>query len=207
MPPDSQRADSVSVRALNQAFAVVRYDPDGKVRAANYLFLRLMGVGLGELLGQDTSRFISSADDRGRLQERWARLARGERFTETALWIARSGKEVWLESRWLPITNPAGQVESVMQIAEDVGRRLSREVEENSQINAIQETHAVAHLSLDGHLLWANEPFQAATGYTLELEEAEIQVNPDANFLKHTIKTKIGFKANGGAGSSVSLAS
>lgn len=48
---------------------------------------------------------------------------------------------------------------------------------------------------------------EKATGYTLELEEEEIQVNPDAHFLKHRIKTEIGFKANGGAGSSVSLAS
>lgn len=46
-----------------------------------------------------------------------------------------------------------------------------------------------------------------ATGYRLELEEARIQVDPEAQFLKYRIQSENSRKANAGAGSGLSLVS
>ncbi|WP_058088487.1 bifunctional diguanylate cyclase/phosphodiesterase [Aquabacterium parvum] len=152
-------------RALNQAFVVVTYSPDGKIQSTNFQFLRLFGCNLSEVIGQDVNRFLSKSNQRGSMNELWARLAGGKRHTEIGLWITQGGKEVWLESRFVPIMNASGQAEAIVQIAEDITHRLARESEEHGQISAIQATHAVAHLSLDGRVQWVNELFLEATGY------------------------------------------
>lgn len=46
-----------------------------------------------------------------------------------------------------------------------------------------------------------------ATGYRLELEEARIQVDPEAQFLKYRIQSENSLKANAGTGSGLSLVS
>ena len=72
-------------RALNQAFVVVTYSPDGKILSTNFQFLRLFGCNLSEVVGQDINRFLSKSNKRGSMSELWARLAGGKRHTEVGL--------------------------------------------------------------------------------------------------------------------------
>ena len=169
-------------RALNQAFVVVTYSRDGKVRAANYQFLRLFGCNLGELVGQDVNRYLSKSNTRSRLADLWPKLAAGQRHREIRLWIAAGGREVWLESRFIPVVDASGHVEAIVQIAEDITARLEQDTELRGQISAIQSTYAVAHFAVDGRVLWVNDAYLAITGYDRgELLESthELFVPPD----------------------------
>jgi diguanylate cyclase (GGDEF)-like protein/PAS domain S-box-containing protein len=176
---DSERLPSPEARALNQAFAVVTYGPEGRIRSANFQFLRLFGCNLSEIVGQDAMRFFSKTAKRHHQSDLWARLGAGKRHQDVALWIGAGGGEIWLESRYLPITDATGQVDSVVQIAEDISARLEREAEERGQIEAVQATHAVAHFTLDGRVQWVNDRFLAATGYS----RAEVLDCPHAMFV------------------------
>lgn len=155
-------------RALNQAFGVATYDSDGRIRSANFQFLGLLGYDLDEIVGKDVSIFFSSTLKRNKKTDTWLRFAQGERLQETSLWIGKYGKEVWLESRFLPLANTEGKIESVVQIAENVTTRLQVEAERQAQIEAVEATQAVVHFSLTGTVLRANDLFLASVGYTRE---------------------------------------
>ncbi|MFO1260857.1 MAG: PAS domain S-box protein [Sphingomonadaceae bacterium] len=157
--------DHVDGRALHQVFAVVTYGADGKIEAANYQFLRMFGYELSEVLGLTVASFYSKSQDRSRQIEMWKRLCDGEKLHETALWIAKHGAEIWLESRFVPLHDDKGNLVSVTQIAEDVGARLTRQVEERGQVEAINSSQAVIHFSTDGRILAANDLFLDAVGY------------------------------------------
>jgi len=183
---------SVDGRALNQAFMVVCYDQGGRIRSANLQFLRQFGCTLDDIAGQDNSRFLSKSTQRERLASQWSRLSEGIAHCEIGLWVAAGGREIWLESRFIPVADAGGRVEAVVQIAEDVTLRLSRGSEESSQVAAIQATHAVAHFTLDGHVLWVNQRFLDATGFersevidashSLFLQPEDAQVGPYEEF-------------------------
>lgn len=153
-------------RALNQAFLVVSYDKDGRIQSANNQFLRIMGYELAEIAGLDLSMFFSSSADRSQRADIWRKVAGGESHREITLWIAKHGKEVWLESRFLPILDDAGDVSAIVQIGEDVSATLQREAEQQAQVEAIQTTQAVIHFALDGTILSVNDRFLAAVGYS-----------------------------------------
>ena len=153
------------IRALNQAFAVVNYSPDGNIQGANYRFLRLVGYELDDLIGLDASMFLSSTSKRNEQVERWNRLRQGDQLQETTLWITKQGREVWLASRFIPIASEEGEIQSVVQIAEDVTLRQQLEAENRGQIEAIQQSQGVVQFSLDGIVLSANDLFLEAMGY------------------------------------------
>lgn len=158
---------SMEVRALNQVFATVKYDADGKIIAANPQFLRMLGYDLSELLGNEDRMFISKSFDRTRQVDLWAALRSGEPRELTALWIAAQGAEFWLLSRYVPIRGEDGSVSEILQIVTDVTAQKAREADERGQIAAINASQAVIHFSLQGIVLDANAQFLEATGYHL----------------------------------------
>lgn len=158
---------STEVRALNQLFATVKYDVDGKITAANPHFLRMMGYDLSELLGATDTLFLSKSAERGRQKDLWQRLRAGEQREAISLWIAKLGAELWLQSRYVPIQTEDGSVTEILQIVTDVTREKAREADERGQIAAINANQAVVHFSLEGIILDANAQFLRATGYAL----------------------------------------
>lgn len=158
-------AISAVMRAFNQVYASVRYDLQGKIIAANPQFLRLMGYELDELVGQADFLFFSQSYQRNLQNELWDELRSGQTREQTALWVNKTGREIWLKSRYVPITDDDGAVLEVVQIVEDVTEQQNRETDERSQIIAINSTQAVAQFALDGTLIIANDMFHSIFGY------------------------------------------
>jgi diguanylate cyclase (GGDEF)-like protein/PAS domain S-box-containing protein len=159
---------SAEVRALNQIFATARYGADGNIEAANFAFLRLLGCDLDELVGQSSSRFLSNSHQRQHHFDLWEALRRGEPQERTELWIAKAGKELWLHSRYAPLSHQDGSIETIVQIVSDVTAAQERESDERGQITAINKTKAVVQFALDGTILDANTLFLDAFGYRLD---------------------------------------
>lgn len=156
---------SAVLRAFNQVYASVRYDANGHIIAANPQFLRLLGYELQELVGQADFLFFSQSYQRNLQNLLWDELRGGAMREQVALWINKSGHEIWLKSRYVPITNDDGQVFEVVQIVEDVTDQQNRESDDRAQIVAINRTQAVAQFALDGTLLSANDMFYEFFGY------------------------------------------
>ena len=154
-----------ALRALNQEYAVVTYTADGMIKHANYQFLRLVESELEEIVGTDASQFFSKTKRRAAQTKIWGEVASGRVLRDTRLWIGKYGKELWLKSRFVPVTDESGKTETVIQISEDISRKLRKETEYQGQIHAIGQTQAVVHFSLDGRVLWANKVFLDALGY------------------------------------------
>jgi diguanylate cyclase (GGDEF)-like protein/PAS domain S-box-containing protein len=159
---------SAEIRALNQIFATARYGVDGKLVAANFTFLRLLECDLDDVVGRCSSSFLSDNAQRDHHDQLWQALRGGEPQQRTELWTSRDGKELWLNSRYAPLTREDGSLEAIVQIVSDVTAAQERESDERGQIAAINNTIAVAQFALDGTILDANALFLAAFGYELE---------------------------------------
>ena len=67
------------IAAIGKSQAVIEFDLDGTIRAANANFLEAVGYSLAEVIGQHHRMFVllevAAGDE---YQQFWAKLARGE---------------------------------------------------------------------------------------------------------------------------------
>lgn len=179
------------LRALNQVFATVRYSPDGRIKAANHKFLRITGYDLSDILGQQDTMFLSKSYQRNEQNAIWVDLRAGQIVEKRSLCITNGGHEIWLHSRYVPLQNDRGHVNEIVQIVEDVTEQQTREADERSQIVAINKTQAVAHFSLNGIILGANDIFLNAMGY----EEHEVLGLHHSIFIREDERDSADYKA------------
>lgn len=168
--------------AVNRVFCTVRYSPDGDILEANNRFLRLIGYKFEDIVGQNFSMFVSKAHARTAHAGLWATLKTGAGRDDVSLYTTAQGDEVWLESQFVPIQGPSGDVNEVVQIARDVTDDLADRFNAQSQLAAIDRSQAVAHYALDGALTFVNSLFAEAMGYdakNLEGRDHAATLSPD----------------------------
>lgn len=68
----------------------------------------------------------------------------------------------------MPIIEEDGAVSEIVAIARDVSLEVIEEADEHGQIQAINASQGVAHMSMDGLILDANAQFLAFMGYAAE---------------------------------------
>jgi diguanylate cyclase (GGDEF)-like protein/PAS domain S-box-containing protein len=128
---------SPELQALNHAFATVRYSRDGTITDINPAFTRLTGYTSAELLGRSRAPFFSDSEEPLRQA-----LRAGEPHTKTERLTTKSGAEIWLQSRYVPLTDAAGQIEAIIQIASDATEQVTANIALNQ---ALEEAKRLAH--------------------------------------------------------------
>lgn len=118
--------DAGKLSALSRAQAVIEFTPKGEVLTANENFCSVLGYGLSEIKGKHHAMFCDpdytrSAD----YQDFWARLERGEFFSDEYLRIGKGGKRVHIQATYNPILDMNGRVCKVVKFATDVTERLT----------------------------------------------------------------------------------
>ena len=118
--------DGVAIRqseidAIRRVRAMIEYELDGKIRFANANFLKIFGYALEELVGQHhsvlvPSSFSNTADYRGL----WLKLGRGEYHVGESLFLAKGGREVWLQGYYSPVFDAGGRPLYVVSYNTDV---------------------------------------------------------------------------------------
>lgn len=156
------------VAALRRSQAVIEFDPDGSVLAANGNFLNIMGYTFDEIRGKHHSMFIeprhrSSAE----YHEFWAKLRQGEFQAAEFHRLAKGGREVWIQATYNPVLDQSGTVTRVVKYATDITDRKLAEAGASGQLAAISKSQAVIEFELDGTIIAANSNFLAVTGYSL----------------------------------------
>lgn len=155
--------------ALDAAFAVIEFQPDGTILNANKNFLGAMGYQLGEIKGQHHRMFVdadyaASADYR----EFWRTLASGSSHQGEFRRVAKGGREIWIEATYSPIFDRDGNVDRVVKFAADVTAKRIQRFDFESQIEAINQSQCVIEFDVEGNILKANQNFLDFMGYSLD---------------------------------------
>ncbi len=91
------------VAAISKAQAVIEFELDGTILAANENFLSAVGYSLEEIRGKHHSLFVDAAfRESAEYRAFWAKLGRGEFDAGQYKRIGKGGKE----SGWRPATTP-----------------------------------------------------------------------------------------------------
>ena len=168
------RGDSVARDAQAQAIAisksqaVIEFETDGTIIAANKNFLDALGYRLDEIKGKHHSMFVApEIRESAEYRAFWANLNRGEYQAGEYKRIGKGGKEVWIQASYNPILDSSGKPDKVIKFASDVTAQKIHSMGDAGKIAAIGRAQAVIEFNLDGTIVTANENFLSALGYSL----------------------------------------
>ncbi|WP_337846956.1 PAS domain S-box protein [Sphingomonas sp.] len=162
-------SDRGKVRAIERAFALIEFDLQGNVIAANENFLALMGYDLDEILGQHHSVFCErSYVDSPAYRQFWRKLARGEIDQGEYRRMRKDGSNAWIQAVYNPVPGLDGKPERIVKVAMDVTDQRILSMEFAGKSAAIDRAQGVIEFALDGTILHANSNFLTLTGYTLD---------------------------------------
>ena len=157
------------VTALGKSQAVIHFAMDGTIQWANENFLAAMGYSLSEVQGKHHRMFVDPADAASaEYRQFWDRLNCGEFVTAQFKRVGKGGREVWIQASYNPILGRNGKPIKVVKFATDITEEVLRNADYKGQIDAIGRSQAVIHFNLDGTIIWANDNFLAAMGYSLD---------------------------------------
>lgn len=162
-----QLEDAGRIAAIDRAQAVIEFELDGTIVAANRNFLNALGYEFDEIQGRHHGMFVSP-DERESEAYRafWASLNRGEYQSGEYKRFGKNGREVWILASYNPILDN-GRPFRVVKFASDVTEQKLRNAYVSGQIQAIEKAQAVIEFNLDGTIETANENFLRAVGYSL----------------------------------------
>ena len=183
--------DAGKIAAMSRAQAVIEFNMDGTIVAANENFLGAMGYSLAEIEGKHHSMFVTPADrDSAAYREFWASLNRGQYQAAEYKRLGKGGKEVWILATYNPILNEAGKPFKVVKFATDVTEQKLKMVDNDGQIDAIRKSQAVIEFNMDGTIREANQNFLDAMGYAL----AEIRGKHHSMFVEPEERNSFGYR-------------
>lgn len=163
----ASRHSRETLNSLNDAIAMIEFSPEGKIVAANALFLEKMGYTAEEVIGQHHRMFCPDAlINSPEYSQFWTRLRRGESFSDKFLRLARDSRPVWLEANYVPVQDRGGRVIKIVKLATDITERILDAQELRAMTNAIDRSMAVIAFSPEGNVLRANVNFHKTMGYS-----------------------------------------
>ncbi|MGU3468165.1 PAS domain S-box protein [Methylobacterium sp. C33D] len=155
--------------ALGRALAVVEFGIDGVVRTANAAFLDLTGYSLPEIQGRHHSLFVPVRHQGGAAERAlWDDLRAGTVSGDEFQRVTKDGREIWLQSSYVPVSGPDGRIEKIVTFAIDITVLKAQTLDLNGQIAALHRSQAVIAFDPTGVILNANANFLDALGYRLD---------------------------------------
>jgi methyl-accepting chemotaxis protein len=108
-------------RAIDASYAYIEFDTEGNVLQANKNFQEVMEYDTAQLRGIHHRSFcnketIHSAE----YQQFWPDLRAGQNKSGEFKRITRTGREVWLQAVYSPVTDETGRVTKVIKIATEI---------------------------------------------------------------------------------------
>ena len=156
------------LEAIGKSQAVIQFNLDGVIIAANDNFLKTVGYSLDEVEGHHHGMFVEPAyRDSSEYREFWARLNRGEFSAAEYKRVGKGGREIWLQASYNPVFDQAGKPVKVLKFATDITKQKLTNADWAGQISAIGKSQAVIEFHLDGTIITANDNFLKTLGYSL----------------------------------------
>lgn len=109
------------IAAIGRSQAVIEFDMNGKILAANENFLKVMGYSLAEIRGKHHSMFADADFARSRdYADFWESLRAGEFRSAEFKRFGKGHSEVWIQASYNPIFDPSGRPYKVVKYATDI---------------------------------------------------------------------------------------
>lgn len=135
------------IDAIDLSQAVVEFDMQGNVLAANPNFLRTMGYTLAEIHNQHHSMFCEPGLAQSQsYRDFWADLGEGKFQSARYRRIGKHGAQVWIQATYNPILDADGRAYKVVKYAVDVTAQVQRE---RAVAQKVQDITAVLHAMSD----------------------------------------------------------
>ncbi len=170
------------ISAIMQLQAVIEFNLDGMILAANANFLQCTGYTSDEIRGRHHRMFCDPAYAMSsEYVAFWQKLHRGEFDAGVYQRFGKGGKEMWLHASYTPIRNANGAVYKVVKYAVDVTRqkRVQTEME-----RLVGESQAVL-----GKLAVNDLTQEMAGTYSDELAKIKNSINSVVQNLRLTISS------------------
>ncbi|MGK5080015.1 PAS domain S-box protein [Janthinobacterium sp. HLX7-2] len=155
------------VTAISRALAVIEFDLQGRILAANQNFLDLVGYQLEDVLGLHHSIFCEGAYVTSPAYATfWQQLAQGQFNAGEYKRIGMAGREVWIQASYNPIFNTDGKPFKVVKLATDISERRAmqenlRAAKDRAELAAESKTSFLANMSHE-----IRTPMNAIIGFT-----------------------------------------
>lgn len=161
--------DAGKIAALDRSQAVIEFDLDGTILAANANFAAAVGYAPEALIGRHHSIFMpSDVADTAPYRVFWQALGRGEFQSGEFRRLAQGGREIWLQATYNPVFGPDGKPIKIVKFASDITAEKMRGLDAVGKLRAIDRSQAVIEFAPDGTIQKANEIFLACVGYRLD---------------------------------------
>lgn len=110
--------------AISKSEAVIEFNMDGEVLAANENFCKALGYQSSEIVGRHHRMFVEPSYASGpEYRDFWERLRRGEFNASEYKRIGKGGREVWIQATYNPILDLEGKPFKVVKYATDITPR------------------------------------------------------------------------------------
>jgi methyl-accepting chemotaxis protein len=153
---------AAQIEAIGKSQAVIAFNMDGTILAANPNFLNALGYTLDEVKGKHHSIFVDPAY-RGSAEYRefWAALNRGEYQAAEFKRIGKGGKEVFIQASYNPIRDLNGKPFKVVKYATDITEMVTGRMEnERGMVECVDVLNGLAAGDLTKQMtLTYNGPF------------------------------------------------
>ena len=170
-------------RAIDSAYAYIEFDTEGNVLVANQNFQSTMEYSLDSIKGKHHRMFCDQATVHSvEYDQFWPDLRAGKTKAGEFKRVTRSGRELWLQAIYSPVTDETGRVVKVIKIATDVTanvrQRLSlvqvlKEVSDNAQTLS----SASEELSANSQQMVANAEETAAQAGVVSAAAQQVSTN------------------------------
>jgi methyl-accepting chemotaxis protein len=155
------------VDALSRSLAIIEFDLQGNILAANENFCRAVGYSPAEIVGKHHRIFVDQAEAASpAYREFWKGLAAGKFDQGQYKRFGKGGRAIWIEASYNPVLK-RGKPVKVVKIATDITAEKLQSLDSNGKIEALTRSQAVIEFSPKGEILTANENFLKTLGYSL----------------------------------------
>lgn len=116
--------------ALGRSQAVIEFELDGTILAANDNFCAALGYAEDEIVGQHHSMFVDAAyRDSAEYATFWATLGAGEFFSGQYPRVTKSGDTIWIQATYNPVFDADGSPYKVIKFASDCTEQALKQQE------------------------------------------------------------------------------
>jgi methyl-accepting chemotaxis protein len=190
------------IDAINAANVQIEFDANGIIVSASDLFVKaLKYTSAKEFIGQHHRIFCDAHYTKTKEYEQfWNNLRNGIAQVGEFRRIAKDGSDIWIQANYTPIKDQNGNVTKVVKLASDITEQKLKNLDYESQLQAIDKSNAVIEFNMDGMVIAANDNFLTALGgYSLnEVKGKHHRMFVDANYARSTEYADFWRKLNNG---------
>ena len=107
--------------AMEQNYAIISFEPNGKILHANDNFLNALGYKLDEVVGNHHKIFCDKTyTNTKEYSDFWTNLASGISQIDEFERFKKNGNSIWIQASYTPVKNKNGKVTRVVKFAQDI---------------------------------------------------------------------------------------